>query len=56
MFPQLPPSVLLGHLKVMDSFIRAGGPDSHPGMWHRLILIVNFWVKADDTQISLSLL
>ncbi|KAI0003480.1 cytochrome P450 [Xylariaceae sp. FL0662B] len=31
-FPQMPPSVLLGHLKTMDYFIHAGKPNGHPDL------------------------
>lgn len=30
-FPQLPTSFLFGHLKSVDSLIRGGKPDGHPG-------------------------
>ena len=30
-FPQMPASLILGHLKIMDDFIRAGEPNEHPG-------------------------
>jgi hypothetical protein len=31
--PQLPPSVLLGHLKKIDDYIKAGKPNGHPGAY-----------------------
>ncbi|RWA13335.1 hypothetical protein EKO27_g1792 [Xylaria grammica] len=31
-FPQMPTSLVLGHLKTMDSFIRAGKPNGHPDL------------------------
>ncbi|KAI1074368.1 cytochrome P450 [Whalleya microplaca] len=31
-FPQMPTSLILGHLKTMDSFIRAGKPNGHPDL------------------------
>lgn len=30
-FPQLPSSLLLGHLKYLDQFIRSGKVNGHPG-------------------------
>lgn len=33
-FPQLPSSLLLGHLKAFDQAIRGGIPDRHPGKIH----------------------
>lgn len=30
-FPQMPTSLLLGHLKYVDQFIRSGKPSGHPG-------------------------
>jgi hypothetical protein len=30
-FPQMPPSLILGHLRIMDEFIRGGKPNGHPG-------------------------
>ncbi|KAI1394798.1 cytochrome P450 [Hypoxylon fuscum] len=31
-FPQMPKSLILGHLKIMDGFIRAGKPNGHPDL------------------------
>lgn len=31
-FPQLPPSLLMGHLMVFDEFTKRGLVDRHPGM------------------------
>jgi hypothetical protein len=31
MFPQMPTSLVLGHLKTFDRFIRTGKPNGHPG-------------------------
>lgn len=30
-FPQLPTTLVLGHLKTMDEFLRGGNPKGHPG-------------------------
>jgi hypothetical protein len=30
--PQIPPSAVWGHLKVVGEFVRRGMPDRHPGM------------------------
>ncbi|KAI8954382.1 cytochrome P450 [Xylaria longipes] len=31
-FPQMPTTLILGHLKIMDHFIRIGKPNSHPDL------------------------
>ncbi|KAH8880906.1 cytochrome P450 [Thozetella sp. PMI_491] len=31
-YPQMPPSLILGHLKAIDEFIRAGKPNGHPDL------------------------
>lgn len=33
-FPQMPSSLILGHLKIMTRFIRTGKPNGHPGRFH----------------------
>lgn len=30
-FPQLPPSLVLGHLQTVDEYIRSAPPKAHPG-------------------------
>jgi hypothetical protein len=33
-FPQMPTSLILGHLKTVDDYIRKGKPNAHPGKLH----------------------
>ena len=35
-FPQMPSSLLWGHMKAVDDFIKAGKPMGHPGKHHNL--------------------
>lgn len=35
-FPQLPPSLLMGHLMVFDEFTKRGLVDRHPGMFPQI--------------------
>lgn len=35
-FPQLAPSAILGHLQVVDDFVRRSPPNAHPGIYHLL--------------------
>lgn len=41
-FPQLPPSIILGHLQTVDEFVKRSAPGAHPGKY-LVPLITRLW-------------